>query len=385
MERGADFRIKLWFVLALAAIMSVFIILLYLSASTSGWGRGGDFAVFYEAAQRVRGGQPLYIPGPMTYMNPPFFAWMLQPITFFPQPVARFVWTMVNYLLLLLSCRLLLHREDRGLPGRFWLLASVLSVPVIVGIVTVGQNTPLVLFALILAYTLHTQGKGTAAGIALALGLIKPHLLIGPVLLLLVARQWRDILGFGIASICLIALSVMLVGAGGVIRYLQIVGDATGWVRRGEFFRSDMHTPNGILHQFAPSWVADIAVILVGAVIVYLILLRAWRVREMNPQIFTLGIVGGLLITPYAHTYDLMLLVVPWLLFGPGASGWQLWTLVGSYLAPLIHLLLSAAGWYGPIVTVTMLISLFSVLLGPPHLIVQTKGVHKERVGDSAS
>ena len=355
-------RVQVRLVLSLTGVISVFVLLVYFSAPHSGSFLLGDFSVFYEAAQRLRRGEPIYIRGGMAYMNPPFFAWMLQPFTCVPESLGRRIWTVIMYGLVLVSCRLLLGGSEATPHRRAFLWGAMLSVPVLIGNLFLGQNVALVLFALVSGYVLQKRGHHVLAGIILALGLIKPHFLIGPVIVLLAARRWRELIGLAGAAIILGVISLLVVDGEGILGYLQVTGDAVGWVKAGDYWRTDLHTPNGVLHQFVPYGVADIAVMLVGAVVIALIVWRCSRDREVSSQTFSLGVVGALLITPYAHLHDLMLLIIPWLLLGEVLRGWRWWVLIASYLAPVAHVVLLGIGGYGPVVTVPAITGLFVYL-----------------------
>jgi len=331
-----------------------------LALATEGLSQG-DFRVFYDAAIRLRQGEPLYEPGPMAYMNPPFFAWAIQPLTWMSYTLARLVWILITYGATVLSCTLLFGEKSTGHWRSFWLWASLLSVPAVVGNVVTGQNTALVLLGLALNYALQRNDRPVWAGAALGLVLIKPHLIIGPAIVLLAGKNWRALLGLGISAIVLGTGSMFLVGTSGVASYLNVARDVAGWVHLDQFFRLDMHTPNAILHTLAPQ-AADVAVVVVGGVVAIFLAWRASQARAYTAETASLAVVASLLITPYAHLHDLMILVVPWILLGPRVSGPKLWVLLASYVAPVLHLIMMGMGGYGPILTVTALAGMFAML-----------------------
>jgi len=108
------------------------------------WGFG-DVDAYWQAALRLRTGQPLYLPGadPDSYQvfrYAPWFAWLWVPFTFLPQPVVEWAWAAV---LALASVAVLLGLARLRSPAA-WALALIIT-PWLLSLVQVGNIQPLVL------------------------------------------------------------------------------------------------------------------------------------------------------------------------------------------------------------------------------------------------
>jgi hypothetical protein len=177
--------------------------------------------------------------------------------------------------------------------------------------------------------------------------LVKPQFLIGPLIVLLAGRRWRELAGLGGISAILGALSLHQIGISGVRDYLMVAADVTSWVKRGSFYRIDMHTPNALLHSWLPSGIVDVAVLLVGVLIAGALFWRCLHHYPGHATAVSIAAVGTLLLAPYAHTHDLLILAVPWLLLGPIVGGSLSYLLAATYLAPFVNLWFVALGGPG--------------------------------------
>jgi hypothetical protein len=129
---------------ALAVIIGVGIFNLYIALT--GWTLS-DASAYWEAALRLRAGQPLYPTltspeGSDIYRYAPWFAWLTVPWTFLPTWVAGTLWSIV---LLVASGAALLPLLQR----RAWLLMAFFA-PILVGISAIGNVQPLIVAGLVL-------------------------------------------------------------------------------------------------------------------------------------------------------------------------------------------------------------------------------------------
>jgi hypothetical protein len=331
------------------------------------WLFAGDFRVFYAAAHRLAAGQPLYQVGDMAYLNPPFFALLLIPLALLPLPIAHGLWSLIALLATAASCRLLLGPSRATAGRRLWLWASLLSLPVLLGNVVEGQNTCLVLLGVALWYALTQRERPISAGAALGLMLVKPQFALGPIVSLIAGRRWRELAGFAGAAAMLGGLSLALVGASGVTQYFAVAQDVASWVSRGPFFRSDMHTLRALLYGLLPSNSAGAVSLLASLLVMALVARRAWGDARstISAQTASVAVLGSLLAAPYAHTHDLIFLIVPWLLLGPGAQRPLAVLLIASYVAPVVNLFSIAVGG-PPQITVPINAALFLALAFAP-------------------
>jgi hypothetical protein len=162
----------------MAVIIGIGIFNLY--EAVIGW-HLSDAAAYWDAALRLRAGQPLYPPVAIpeaseVYRYSPWFAWAAIPFTFLPIQLAGVLWSVI----LLAASAWALQPLIRT---RAWLLVALFA-PILVGISAVGNVQPLLVAGLV-----HTVDRRTGplwVAIAASLKLF-------PLLLALVyagRRQW---------------------------------------------------------------------------------------------------------------------------------------------------------------------------------------------------
>jgi len=128
---------------ALAVIIGIGLFNLYQAAAN--WTLS-DAAAYWNAALRLRDGQPLYpvltnVDASEVYRYAPWFAWVTVPFTWLPQRLAGALWSVV---LLAASAAALLPLAR----ARAWLLVAFFA-PILVGISAVGNVHPLLVAALV--------------------------------------------------------------------------------------------------------------------------------------------------------------------------------------------------------------------------------------------
>ena len=301
-----------------------------------------DFVAFYAAASLVRGGlaDAIYDPavvahveetvlgrpagrtGGLAFMNPPFVAGLLQPITSLPYGEAQAVWFTVS-VAALAACLALLWPELRRLRRRWalaFLVAAIASYPAFCALLY-GQLSSLVLLSWVLFYRFERQGWAARSGLALAGALIKPQLAVVPVLYLVVTGRWRALGGFACGAAALASLSVALAGPEVVfVGYPAFLLDSLRWREEFGVTRIDMFGWSSFFTRVLPA--ADVtlgrmltvvfSVATLGAAIV------VWRRRRGLEEIWapTLALaMATILVSPHLHTHDLEILLLPAALF----------------------------------------------------------------------
>jgi hypothetical protein len=169
---------------ALAVIIGIGIFNVYIAVT--GWTLS-DAGAYWQAAMRVREGQPLYptlasAEGSEIYRYAPWFAWLAVPWTYLPQWLAAVLWSAV---LLAASGLALVPLVRAGA----WVLVAFFA-PILVGISAVGNVQPLIVAALVFG----VQRRSGPLWIAVA-----ASLKIVPLLLALVYAGRRQWLAFAVA------------------------------------------------------------------------------------------------------------------------------------------------------------------------------------------
>jgi hypothetical protein len=109
-----------------------------------------DAGAYWDAASRIRAGDPLYPPLADTeasdvYRYAPWFAYAWVPLTFLPRDAAMVVWSAI--LVMASAAALLPLARDRA-----WLPVAFFA-PILVGITAIGNVQPLIVAALVLGIT----------------------------------------------------------------------------------------------------------------------------------------------------------------------------------------------------------------------------------------
>jgi hypothetical protein len=163
---------------------------------TIGAWRLTDAGAYWEAAMRLREGQPLYpaladSEASEVYRYAPWFAWAWVPLTLLPQWLAYVLWSVI---LLAASAAAVLPLARR----RAW-TAVAFFLPILVGIAGIGNVQPLIVAALVLGVERRTGPLWIAAGASLK---VVPALLV----LTYVGRgEWRRALATGVLTVMLVA------------------------------------------------------------------------------------------------------------------------------------------------------------------------------------
>ncbi len=363
--------LPLWVVLTVLAISALWIIL---GSQIVGTARVHDFLNIYTGASLAREGhfadlhdpavqlarEHLIVPrlhSLVPFVRPGFYAAFLIPLSLLPYDTAFVVW-LVAQSLLLLACWVWFWRRF----GPDALVFAAFSLPCTLGIAT-GQDCVMMLALFILAYELAERSRWFAAGMALALMLMKFHLILLWPLALLVQRRWRMLAGFCATAVALLGMCVALGGIGSLKTYLALLQNKS----------LDRLSPSPELMISYTGLVSNLgidgrwpAVALIGAVV----LLFLWSVRGAPLwRMFALTSAASLWIVPHVYSYDASLLLLPimltifqstspaarisaTLLSTPLAFGFALvgkpWAIVSSATVGLFLLFLAAEHWRKP-------------------------------------
>ena len=245
---------------------------------------------------------------PEPFVNPPLTGLLLRPLTGLPLRTGMAVFVLV----LLAGLGLALRLAGRLLPTdwspRHRLLvvaAAVVSVPAATAMV-LAQWVPLLLLAAVGAVLALRSGRAVLAGALLAALLVKPQTVWMVVPLLVAARSWRVLVGFGAGAAGWAVSGLLLVGPGQMLEWPRLV------LARHV---SEAHRTVGL-----PGMVADItghdsaafvtaAVLAAGVVGLSLALRR--RLRGRTEAAIAAGIALSLACAPHVFPDDLMLLALP--------------------------------------------------------------------------
>ena len=281
--------------------------------------------------------------GPLPYNHLPFLALALAPLAGLPVGISYAAWMAATALALagalaLLTGELLAY-EPRRSPALVWAAVGLWGLALgffpLANSLLVAQVTPWVLLGLAGATRSLRTGHDGAAGAWLALGLLKPQVILVPLLVLLIMRRRRAVLAFGAVAAGGLALATLALGDLGWPRaYLALLGQVAGAEGAGAIQPVLMMNWRGLLAQAAAilglsgpagvaPWVFPLSLVLSALTILGLGV--AWRRGGWRPAgaathpepaarawdlRWAATILAGLLASPHLPAYELALWLV---------------------------------------------------------------------------
>ena len=299
-------------------------------ANRAGQGLGPDFSAFYSAAWMTHNGQAedlyrfdkqLEVQRDLNlnagandfsaWVHPPHGAWLLAPLANFSPRAAYAIYS--AFLLLCFAGGLLLVRQIcPSLQAKefnaLWLLAMI-SSPVYFSI-SAGQNTGLMFLLQAVVLVSLARNRQAAAGFAVALGLLKPHLFLAWLPFWIAAKRPRALAIFGAGALCVVVVSMWFFGT-------------DVFAREWRTLQSDLYQRYETEHAFKMfSWPSfwrlslgnNAFSTILGALFALLVLARTCWLWTKSRDIVLLGalsVASVVLIVPHLPVYDLALLLIP--------------------------------------------------------------------------
>jgi len=348
---------RFWVPLALVVVL--------LALALDLWNRsepiGIDFHT-YEAAARVglqAGWSHIYdqslvaaeqvnlVPGQVAqpFLSPPPVAWVAAPLAPLPYWPSYYVWAFLTFMALTLA--LVWASTSVGLAR--WVAAGAALAPWwVMHAVHLGQVVPLVAAGVVIAWRLARERRDVAAGIALAVVLLKPNTALLVPFALLAAGRLRVFAAWVAAGLVVAAIAVVTLGSLGISAY---VNQLTGPLPAG----ASSLTLEGALG------ISGAAALGLRMLIAAASLAVAFRLRRSPALVIAAGTLGSLLVAPYLHGSDLCVLsAVAWMVWeARPALTWRIpiaagWVIASPFVAssplslglnrwPLVELLLLGA------------------------------------------
>jgi arabinofuranan 3-O-arabinosyltransferase len=193
-----------------------------------------------------------------------------------------------------------------------WLV--LFFTPTILLVLVTGNVTALVALSYALGILLLQRGRDSAAGAVLAIGLIKPQLAFLVLPLLLYKRRWRSCAAYCATVAVAVAITLPFVGIGAYRDFLTAEHTMAGRTQSTLVVQDAPGIHALLLQAWPHSGGAEAASYPLYCLIIAAV---AWFWRgEWRPrsQEFIAGwsmlIATTLLVSPYAHSYDLVLLII---------------------------------------------------------------------------
>ncbi|WP_392544882.1 glycosyltransferase family 87 protein [Oryzobacter telluris] len=286
------------------------------------------------------------------FVSPPYVAALLVAFGGMPYAVAAVVWTLATLVLLWVTVRSLvaLHPAFAALDGwRGLLLAG--SCQAVLELVGAGQDSALVLAALVVGARLLADGRDPWAGLVLSVALVKPQLAWLVPVVLLARGAWTALGGFVAGALALLTVSLVVLGPQSWARWVETLGSP---LYRTEVVGGQTEknaTLQGLVEHLVPGsgWPATALWLMGFAVLAVVAVRHRDRLAGMTLPVLLVTAVPltTVLMTPHAMVYDLVVVLpaVVWLLAerpsprlrGLAAVGYLL-----LFLSPLIQLVVLA-------------------------------------------
>ena len=260
----------------------------------SGWSRIYDQGLVSVAQRSL-------VPGyrAQPFLSPPTVAWLVAPLQALPYPLSFDLWMFITLTAMIFA--LAWSTDYRGL-ARIVAVGVALVPWWLAQAVMVGQVVPLVAASLLISWRLLRAERDVAAGLVLALLLLKPNTALLAPIALLIAGRVRAFAAWAAAAAVIAIASLATLGVHGFGAY---VADLS-------------RLPSGANHLTLSGTfgLAGTAATVTRVLIVAVTLVTAFRYRAHAGLVLAAAALGSLMISPYLHASDLCVLM---------AAGWMIW------------------------------------------------------------
>lgn len=278
-----------------------------------------DYLSFWLAGRQALAGAPelVYIPAEFSalqkelsgsdtvfgFFYPPTFQMLLSSFAMLPYKAAFAVFILSTTALLCVSCRLI--------TGKWLLAACLIIVPACANNAFHGQNAALTaaLYGFFLVGV--ERQRMILAGIALGILTIKPQLGILAPVALVASLNWRTFLSASVTTLALAAASAVFLGVGVWQVFWQQAPVASAMMELGGVEWGKMISVYSSLRQLGIGHEIAMGLQAAAGLGVLVCVWKVWR-RTEDMAVRSAVLIGGtLLVTPFALSYDLTLLIIP--------------------------------------------------------------------------
>lgn len=314
-----------------------------------------DFVTYYSSSQLVIGGRgkllynfaalghaqaqltyPLRMPGGVgPFIYPPWFALVVAPLSLLPYTTAYVVWFLGNAVLALVALLgLALYAGLDRLRAVLLVLLGLSFLPVFAAF---GQGqVSLMLLALLTGVLWALRARyEAAAGILLALVLVKPQYALPIVGVLALQRRWRACFSVAGCAALLVLVPLPFLGGGIEGQYVKSLIHLSTLHGSAGYMAPPVlnYSLQGFTELVLPAHSA-LARLLLEAALLLLAVGVALRQRASEIPV-ALALLFGLLASPHVLIYDVSLLVLPLVVLCRQNGSWSI--LAGlAYAAPLV-------------------------------------------------
>jgi len=282
-----------------------------------------DLRSYFDGAQRLRSGLPLYRPdfnllrdGAYQFIYPPLPAFLLLPMPTYQ--AAWWCWAAFSIICWLLALALLLRelsgdiRREVSVVWRPVLVAALINLPPVLSHLFWGQLQLLLLLILVGSWLCLRRERDVAAGVLLGLAIalkIFPALLFVP---LLAQRRWRCVAIAALTAIGVLVLSFAAIGWDqGWFYFTRVLPDVNRAL--GQYSPGNNSITSTIRNAIGDGRIADGLSLVIRTVIVGAVAFGAWRLRKNSAHACALGVTMLMLVPPVIWEHYFVLAYLPWL------------------------------------------------------------------------
>jgi hypothetical protein len=297
-----------------------------------------DFVSFYTAGKILEDGSPKQLydihlqyaiqrkvapnvrirQGALPFVRPAFEAWIFWPLAHLSYRAAFVLWNLFNCVCLILT--ILCFRQEipdlHKISPLLTVASSMCYFPVFFTILQ-GQDSILLFSIYVLGYRALRRNRPFLGGMTLGLGIFKFPLLIPFLVPFVAKRKLHVVLGFGLTSLVLAAVSIATVGlstAAYYPRYLLSIDRIAAGVNRPQ----DMPNIRGLLSVLlrTPAPKTGTLLLVLLSILLLGIVIRKWSFDvSYRGAAFTLGfalnVIATVLVSYHCHVFDLCILLLP--------------------------------------------------------------------------
>jgi hypothetical protein len=302
---------------------------------------GYDFRQFYVAGLMLRTGhgQQLYdydvekdfqdqlmsrTQLVMPFVSPAYHALLFAPLSLFSFRTAYFLFLAVNIGALVFAFFLMRQWLSNFALIYPWLPAAMILSFLPIGATLIeGQDSVLLTTIVIAAFFLLTRNRNFMAGLVIAIALFKFQIILPTMLLFVIWRRWRFLLGFGVSAALLVSLSVWLAGITASESYIQSLFAIAGLTKNAGWalYPIDWHSManiHGVIFSIGDGWISRfwiriITIVLSAAVMIWTAF-RGFKLTDSS-RLILLAIPCSVLVGHHTYMHDLSVLVLPTLVF----------------------------------------------------------------------
>jgi hypothetical protein len=267
----------------------------------------------------------------VTYSRLPFYAFLLQPLTWLPYRMALAAFVLINLAAVIMFI-VQFARTSPELP-----VFVAFSIPLMAALAQ-GQDTPLLLFAAAASFVLAKERRDLAAGFVLSLCAIKFHLFTMFPVIVIVYKRWGILKGALAGGLLLLVLSFAGGGVTWPIQYLKLV--SSGYL---DPLPEGMPNLKPLLLSAPALEIPLAAAIACG----FIVLSRKLRNFDLS---FGLALVAGMLLSFHAYSQDGVLLLLSFAIVTSCSVYKPLRTAIALAVSPVAYLLLLARAPYSALV-----------------------------------